>query len=490
MNIIHFTTVADLREEIFRSPLEQYVFVQLDNREIVLDENAIHRFTQVATEIDSTLTYSYFREKNEDGSIMLHPVNDYQPGSLRNDFDFGPLVMLNAADVLSATEDFTAEDSAMLDGGWYAMRLVLTLGKMMAMIPEYLYTAERVDYRKSGQKQHDYVNPNNREYQIQMEEVFTAHLRTIGGLLPPASEDVDYDAEAFPVEASVIIPVKNRVRTVMDAVNSALAQKCDFPFNVIVVDNDSTDGTRELLDGCGDPNLRVIHVDESEGLGIGGCWNKAINSEFCGRFSIQLDSDDLYNSESVIQTVVDKFRSGNFGMVIGSYMMVDFNGNVIPPGLIDHKEWTEENGLNNALRTHGFGAPRAFFTPLLRRFLFPNVSYGEDYAMALRISRDYRVGRIYEPLYLCRRWEGNSDAALSIEKTNAHNNYKDCLRSIELLARVRQNHPRSSMMMDAAEFMSGALSDMLPGFPERDDIEDPEDYDDYEDGDFDDDYED
>lgn len=496
MNIIRFTTVAELREEIFRTPLDQYILVQLDNRDIELDAHAIHRLTQVATEIDATLTYSYFREKNEDGSILLHPVNDYQPGSLRNDFDFGPLVMLNAADVLSATEDFTPEDSEMLDGGWYAMRLQLTLGKMMAMIPEYLYTAKRVDYRKSGQKQHDYVNPSNRENQIQMEKVFTAHLRAIGGMLPPASEDVDYDAESFPVEASVIIPVKNRVRTVMDAVNSALSQKCDFDFNVIVVDNDSTDGTRQLLEECTDPKLHLVRVSDDEGLGIGGCWNKAILSKECGRFAIQLDSDDLYNSDNVVQTIVNKFRSGNFGMVVGSYTMVDFNGNIIPPGLISHEEWTENNGLNNALRTHGFGAPRAFFTPLLRRFLFPNVSYGEDYAMALRISREYRVGRIYESLYLCRRWEGNSDAALSLERTNAHNNYKDCLRSIELLARVRHNHPlRNPYMIDAAELMQGGLpGDIFPGSNGYDsgdnDFDDPDSYDDFEEGDFEDDFED
>ena len=495
MNIIRFTTVAELREVIFRTPLEQYVLVQLDDREITLDAHMIHRFTQVASEIDSTLTYSYFREKKEDGTIMLHPVNDYQPGSLRNDFDFGPLVLLNAADVLSATEDFTPEDSEMLDGGWYAMRLQLTLGKMMAMIPEYLYTAQRVDYRKSGQKQHDYVDPRQREYQIQMEQVLTAHLRTIGGLLQPASQDVDYDSEDFPVEASVIIPVRNRMRTVMDAVNSALSQKCGFPFNVIVVDNDSSDGTRELLEECNDPKLHLIKVDSSEELGIGGCWNKAVLSDKCGRFAIQLDSDDIYNSDTVVQTIVDKFRAGNFGMVIGSYMMVDFNGNPIPPGLIAHEEWTDENGHNNALRTHGFGAPRAFFTPLVRKFLFPNVSYGEDYAMALRISRDYRVGRIYEPIYFCRRWEGNSDASLSIERTNANNNYKDCLRSIELLARVRQNHPlRNPYMMDAADFMQGTLPpEIFPGasgFTDNEDENDPDNYGDFDEDDFEDDFED
>lgn len=476
MNIIRFTTVNNLREYILSMPLEQYVLVRLDDREITLDDHCIHRMTEVASEIDSTLTYSYYREKNADGSIMLHPVIDYQPGSVRDDFDFGPLVLLNTADVLSSTDDFTDAESSMLDGGWYALRLRVTIGKMMAMIPEYLYTAERIDYRKSGEQQHDYVNPRNKEYQLQMEKALTDHLRQIDGLVTPGTLSVDYKAELFPVEASVIIPVRNRVRTVMDAVKSALSQKCDFDFNVIVVDNDSTDGTRELLESISDPRLVLIKVDASQNLGIGGCWNRAILSERCGRFAVQLDSDDLYNSENTLTQIINRFHSGNFAMVVGSYEMVDFNGNPIPPGLISHDEWTDTNGPNNALRIHGFGAPRAFFTPIARRFLFPNVSYGEDYAMALRISREYRIGRIYEPLYLCRRWEGNSDAALSIEKSNANHSYKDCLRSIELMARVRnnmQNHPRPNM----PPFMGG-----MPG-----DGQWPEMYDDYDEDDFDDD---
>lgn len=457
MNIIRFTTVSDLREEIFRSPLEQYVLVQLDDRTIDLDPHCIERLTQVASEIDSTLTYSYFRERNEDGTLMLHPVNDYQPGSVRDNFDFGPLVLLNAADVLSATEDFTERESSLLDGGWYALRLRITIGKMMAMIPEYLYTATRADYRKSGEKQHDYVDPRNREYQLQMEHTLTEHLRQIDGLVTP-SETVDYDSEQFPVEASVIIPVRNRVRTIRDAVESALAQQADFNYNVIVVDNDSSDGTRKLLESISDPRLKLIKVSADECLNIGGCWNRALLSEHCGRFAIQLDSDDLYNSPSVLRTIVNKFRSGNFAMVIGSYLMVNFDGNEIPPGLISHGEWTDSNGPNNALRINGLGAPRAFFTPVARKFLFPNVSYGEDYAMAIRICREYTIGRIYDPLYLCRRWEGNSDAALSIEKVNANDNYKDCLRSIELMARVRgnmQNRPNRGLP-DFSDLMGNA----------------------------------
>ncbi|MDE5869684.1 MAG: glycosyltransferase, partial [Muribaculaceae bacterium] len=404
---------------------------------IALDSLYYNRVIDTASEIDATLTYCWFRERQADGSLLNHPVNDYQPGSVRDDFDFGPLVLLNAADVLSATEKFTDKESQMLDGGWYALRLRMTIGKMIAMIPEYLYTVERRDYRKSGEKQHDYVDPRNRAYQEEMEQVLTNHLSMIGGLWQGKIEKVDYDKTDFPVEASVIIPVRNRVRTVLDAVNSALSQDTAFDFNVIVVDNDSTDGTREALAEIKDSRLIVIKVDASENLGIGGCWNRALLSEHCGRFAIQLDSDDLYNSQSVLQAIVNKFRSGNYGMVIGSYSMIDFDGNPLPPGVIAHTEWTDDNGPNNALRINGFGAPRAFFTPIARHFLFPNVSYGEDYAMALRICRDYGVGRIFRPLYLCRRWDGNSDAALSIEKVNANNNYKDCLRSIELMARVK-----------------------------------------------------
>lgn len=439
MKIIRFTTINALKEEIFHMPLEQYVLLRLDDREITLDENCIHRLTEVASEIDSTLTYCYFRDRLEDGSVANHPVNDYQPGSVRDDFDFGPIVMLNIADFLTAVENFGDEESTMLDGGWYALRLRVTIGKMIAMIPEYLYTAERVDHRKSGEKQHDYVDPRNRTYQIEMEKALTDHLQQIGALAPEVKEAVDYEEEAFETEASVIIPVRNRARTIMDAVNSALSQSTMFPFNVIVVDNASTDGTRQLLEAVEDPRLVLIKTEASDNLGIGGCWNKAILDPRCGRFAIQLDSDDLYNSTEVLQTIVEKFRSANYAMVIGSYSMVDFDGNPLPPGIISHSEWTDNNGANNALRINGLGAPRAFFTPIARKFLFPNVSYGEDYAMALRITRDYRIGRIYSPLYLCRRWEGNSDAALSIEKVNANNNYKDCIRSIELMARMRAN---------------------------------------------------
>ena len=440
MKLIKFTNINALREEIFRAPLEQFVLIQIGDRNIELDSNCVHRLTELASEVDCTLTYSYFRDRLPDGSIVPHPVIDYQPGSVRDDFDFGPVILLNAADVLAASEDLTAE-SELLDGGWYALRLRVTMGKMIGMVPEYLYTADKIDLRASGKQQHDYVDPRNKAYQKEMEDTLTEHLREIDAIVDTSvREQVDYDSHDFDCEASVIIPVKNRVKTIGDAVASALSQKTSFKFNVIVVDNDSTDGTRELLEKIEDPRLLLIKASSDEHLGIGGCWNKALLDSRCGRFAIQLDSDDLYNSPDTVATIVRKFREGNYAMVIGSYTLVDFNGNTIPPGLISHDEWTDENGPNNALRINGLGAPRAFFTPVARKFLFPNVSYGEDYAMALRISRDYSIGRIFHSLYLCRRWEGNSDANLSIEKTNANNIYKDCVRSFELMARVKQNY--------------------------------------------------
>lgn len=440
MKIIEFKNIRALREEILRMPLEQFVLVKVKPVEVELDAHCVHRLSEMASDVDSTLTYCWFRDRMPDGTVMPHPVNDYQPGSLRDDFDFGPLVLLNAADVLAATEDMN-EESDLVDGGWYALRLRVTMGKMIGMIPEYLYTAEKIDLRASGKKQHDYVDPRNKKYQEQMKQTLLRHLRDVDGLVDTSvREQVDYDVEQFETEASVIIPVRNRVRTIMDAVNSALSQKVDFPMNVIVVDNGSTDGTRELLEAVEDLRLVLIKAEPEEQLGIGGCWNKALLDPRCGRFAIQLDSDDLYNTPHTVATIVAKFRSGNYAMVIGSYTLVNFEGETIPPGLISHDEWTDENGPNNALRINGLGAPRAFFTPVARKFLFPNVSYGEDYAMALRITRDYALGRIYRSLYLCRRWEGNSDAALSIEKTNEHNYYKDCVRSFELMTRVRQNY--------------------------------------------------
>lgn len=463
MDIIRFTNVNDLREHIFRSPLEQHVLLQVDDKQVEISEESKRRMEDLAADIDSTLTYSHYRERMPDGSLQDHPVIDYQPGSLRDDFDFGSLVLLNTADVLSATEDFTDKESSLADGGWYALRLRISMGKMVMMIPEYLYTVEKVDFRDSGQKQHDYVNPRNKSYQRDMEQVVTEYLGDIGGLISREREDADYDAGFFTVEASVVIPVRNRVQTIRDAVESALSQATNFDYNVIVVDNDSTDGTTELLTSIHDPKLIHISVSDSEKLGIGGCWNRAINDPRCGRFAIQLDSDDRYIGPNTVQAIVNKFRSGNFGMVIGSYTMTDREWNEIPPGAITHDEWTDDNGPNNGLRINGFGAPRAIVTALARRFSFPNVSYGEDYAMVLRISRSYRIGRIFYPLYLCRRWEGNSDAKLSVEHTNANNMYKDFLRSVELMARVRENSQQDSSHRDGWQLLGSIPNGMFQG---------------------------
>lgn len=438
MKLIRFTNVETLRDEIFKNTLEQFILVQLDDKKITFDDNFQHRMEEVSADSDASITYCAFREKDGD-KIIPHPVIDYQFGSVRDDFDFGSVVLLNAADVLAASENFTSEESDSPDGGWYALRLRMSIGKTVAALPEFLYTVEKVDFRKSGDKQHDYVNPRNSFYQAHMERVFTDYLADIDGLVSLTPTRPDISAGEFPVTASVIIPVRNRVATVRDAVISALKQKADFDFNVIVVDNASTDGTREAVESIIDPRLVLINVREDEMLGIGGCWNKALLSQYCGRFAIQLDSDDIYPSDDVITKIVNKFYEDRCAMVIGSYAMTDFDLNPIPPGVIDHKEWTALNGANNALRINGFGAPRAFFTPIARNILFPNVSYGEDYAMGLRVSREYAIGRIYEPIYCCRRWNGNSDADLSIEKVNQHNEYKDFLRSVELIARIRAN---------------------------------------------------
>ena len=438
MEIVKFTDIYALRDKILRGGLEQFVVIQLDDKEITLDSNYFQRMEEVASDADSTITYCHYREIH-DGEITLHPVIDYQFGSVRDDFDFGSIVMLNVADALAASEDMVEENAQHIDGGWYELRLRMSVGRTIAAIPEYLYTVSKKDFRKSGEKQHDYVDPRNMLYQIHMERVFTDFLIASGGIVNPKTVENFSEEDKFPVEASIIIPVRNRVKTIGDAVKSALSQETDFSYNVIVVDNDSTDGTTEILENIDNPNFKLIKAYKEENLGIGGCWNKALLSEYCGKFIVQLDSDDVYSDSKTLEKIINKFYEENCGMVVGSYMLTDFDLNTIPPGLIDHKEWTDLNGANNALRINGFGAPRAFYTPIVRNILFPNVSYGEDYAMALRVSRDYTVGRIYEPLYYCRRWSGNSDADLSIETVNNHNEYKDFIRSVELIARIRAN---------------------------------------------------
>jgi hypothetical protein len=366
-----------------------------------------------------------------------HPRLDYRPGSLRDTFDFGPVV---AVPVAAARE--AGLDPDLRWGALYDLRLRLSERAGVVRIPEPLYSATVQEARPSGEAQFDYVDPRNREVQIEMERVATAHLGRIGALLPPTFETVPRTDEHFPVEASVVIPVRNRERTILDAVGSALSQQAPFAFNVVVVDNHSTDATTEMLRGVRDPRL-VHFVPERRDLGIGGCWDEAIFHPRCGRYAVQLDSDDLYANERVLARIVGELESGPWAMVVAAYTMVDFSLNEIPPGLVDHREWTRENGRNNALRVNGFGAPRAFDTAVLRRVGFPNVSYGEDYAVALRVSRDYEIGRIYESVYLCRRWEGNSDSALPLETQNRYDAYKDWLRTVEIAARRKGAGPPS-----------------------------------------------
>ena len=407
-----------------------YLLINTKNVDYDLGYLALERFAEVAADTGADLVYADHYDRLADGTVRKHPLIDCQAGALRDDFDFGALWLVR-------TETLRTLDlpDGLQFGALYDLRLRLD---KIVHVKEFLYTEFEPDQRTSGQKQFDYVDPRNREVQVEMERICTDYLRRTGGLLEGPARDVPTCSTPFPVTASVVIPVLNRIRTVGDAVRSALSQQTCFPFNVIVVDNHSTDGTTQLLDGIDDP--RLVHiVPERTDLGIGGCWNTAVRDSRCGEFAVQLDSDDVYSGPDTLQKIVDKFREEGAAMVIGSYRMTDFAMNPIPPGIIDHREWTDDNGRNNALRINGLGAPRAFRVSLLREIGFPNVSYGEDYAVGLRLSREYRIARIYEPVYCCRRWEGNSDAALSIEKVNANNLYKDSIRTIELAARRRMN---------------------------------------------------
>ena len=408
---------------------------------------ALERFLRTADDTGAVMVYSDHYSL-EEGALTKHPAIDYQAGSLRDDFDFGSLWLIKSQALL----DYVAQTDRVdyQYAGLYDLRLYLSRKGEIFHLNEYLYTEAELDTRKSGEKQFDYVNPRNREVQIEMERACTAHLEKVGAIVDTNFyRQPDFGEQDFEYEASVIIPVFNREKTVADAVKSALGQKANFKFNVIVVNNHSTDRTGEILDELKVDNLIQI-VPERTDLGIGGCWNEAINSSFCGKFAVQLDSDDLYSSPKTLQKIVDAFYKQKAAMIIGSYRMCDFDLNTLPPGLIDHKEWTDENGCNNALRINGLGAPRAFFTPLVRQIQFPNTSYGEDYALGLAFSRRYRIGRIYDELYLCRRWGGNSDAALSVEKVNANNLYKDRLRTMELKARQHLLQGKADIMEDSS----------------------------------------
>lgn len=424
-----------------------YVMICTRHTTIGWGNNTLERFLRVADDTDAVMVYADHYKMVED-KMEKHPVIDYQSGSLRDDFDFGSLWCIKAqalADYIAQPDREEYQFAALYD-----LRLYLSRVGEIFHLNEFLYSEAELDTRKSGEKQFDYVNPRNREVQIEMEKACTQHLGKVGALIDTTFyRQPDFGEQDFEYEASVIIPVFNREKTVADAVKSALGQKASFKFNVIVVNNHSTDRTGEILDELKVDNLIQI-VPERTDLGIGGCWNEAINSSFCGKFAVQLDSDDLYSSPKTLQKIVDAFYKQKAAMIIGSYRMCDFDLNTLPPGLIDHKEWTDENGCNNALRINGLGAPRAFFTPLVRQIQFPNTSYGEDYALGLAFSRRYRIGRIYDELYLCRRWGGNSDAALSVEKVNANNLYKDRLRTMELKARQHMLQGKADIMEDSS----------------------------------------
>ena len=424
-----------------------YVMICTRHTTIGWGNNTLERFLRVADDTDAVMVYAD-HYKMVEGKMEKHPVIDYQSGSLRDDFDFGSLWCIKAqalADYIAQPDREEYQFAALYD-----LRLYLSRVGEIFHLNEFLYSEAELDTRKSGEKQFDYVNPRNREVQIEMEKACTQHLGKVGALIDTTFyRQPDFGEQDFEYETSVIIPVFNREKTVADAVKSALGQKANFKFNVIVVNNHSTDRTGEILDELKADNLIQI-VPERTDLGIGGCWNEAINSSFCGKFAVQLDSDDLYSSPKTLQKIVDAFYTQKAAMIIGSYRMCDFDLNTLPPGLIDHKEWTDENGCNNALRINGLGAPRAFFTPLVRQIQFPNTSYGEDYALGLAFSRRYRIGRIYDELYLCRRWGGNSDAALSVEKVNANNLYKDRLRTMELKARQHLLQGKADIMEDSS----------------------------------------
>ena len=424
----------------------EYALLQIRPRQIQMVKGSLDRMLRIATDSDAAMIYADHYDLI-DGQLQPHPVIDYQIGSIRDDFDLGSLILVKTSLLRAFAQQADAHQYQ--HAAVYALRLFLSREGRIFHINEKLYTEQETDTRASGEKQFDYVNPRNREVQIEMEHAATAHLAAIGAKIDPTFyRRPDFNEQEFDVEASVVIPVFNREKTICDAVTSALSQKTKFKFNVIVVDNHSTDGTTELLRSYHDERLIHIIPDRYD-LGIGGCWNTAIHDDRCGRFAVQLDSDDLYSSPKTLQQIVDAFYKQHAAMVIGSYRMCDFELNTLPPGLIDHAEWTDENGPNNALRINGLGAPRAFFTPLLRQVGFPNTSYGEDYALGLIFSRHYRIGRIFSELYLCRRWGGNSDAALSIDKVNANNLYKDQLRSLEILARQQMLQGKQDLMNDS-----------------------------------------
>ncbi|MGK9369346.1 glycosyltransferase family 2 protein [Melioribacter sp. Ez-97] len=448
-NVINVTEAEPLSSKAIKKIAEiisnKYVvwISRYENKEIKridFREGALQKLIDVFSKQNPAMAYSNFAEYDSStGKKLEHPLIPYQIGSIRDDFDFGMAIMLNGGLIKKVAAEMNEDYSF---GGFYDLRLRLSEISDLVHIDEYLYSAEIERKTEKMEEHFKYVSAEKRTVQVEFEKAATEHLKRIGAYIKPGRILIDFEKikVSFPVEASVIIPVKNRVKTIESAVNSALSQKTDFDFNVIVVDNHSDDGTTEVLAKIASSNDKLIHlIPEEKNLLIGGCWKYAVNSVNCGRFAVQLDSDDLYYDTNTLTKIINKFYDENSAMVIGSYKLTDFNLNEIPPGIVDHREWTEDNGANNALRINGLGAPRAFYTPLLRQIDIPNVSYGEDYYLGITISRNYKISRIYEPVYICRRWEGNSDANLSQEKINKNNYYKDSLRTKEIIERQKMN---------------------------------------------------
>jgi glycosyltransferase involved in cell wall biosynthesis len=419
-----------------RNSTTPYTLLVIHDTTIEFGQFALERLRATAGLTASGMVYSDYHDLHGTQRAS-HPVIEYQLGAIRDDFNLGSVLFFNTQTLQAAAADLRQD---LQFAGLYALRLAVSRRQPVTRVGESLYGKVELDARASDSKQFDYVDPKNRAVQVEMEQVATDHLKRIGAWLKPRFKTPNLAQATFAREASVIIPVRNRVNTVGDAVASVLKQKTTFPFNLIVVDNHSTDGTTDILRSFAQKDTRLIHlIPERQDLLIGGCWNEAIMHPACGRFAVQLDSDDIYKDEQTLQKIVDVFHAEKCAAVVGSYRMTNFKLEEIPPGVIDHKEWTPENGRNNALRIHGLGAPRAYYTPIIREIRFPNVSYGEDYAAVLAVSREYQIARIYEPIYLCRRWEGNSDAGLDIPKQNAYNFYKDKLRTFEILARQQLN---------------------------------------------------
>jgi hypothetical protein len=435
---------SDTIRKVIEKSLTPYLLFINGSKHIELTKDAFNEFISQTINPETGWIYSDYYEKKND-KLVLHPLIDYQAGSVRDDFDFGNCFMIRTDIAQTSLPNLFSQKNDLLYSGLYDLRLSVSRRSGVIRIPEPLYSVQTNDEISGSIKIFEYVDPKNRELQIEMEKIFTHHLIEIGAYVDPKIKKSVSFEENFNCEASVIIPVKNRVNTIGDSINSALKQKTKFNFNIIIVDNHSNDGTTELIKNKSSQDKRVVHIIPGRtDLGIGGCWNEAISHPECGKFSVQLDSDDLYSDENTLQKIVDKFYEEKCAMVIGSYKLTDINLNEIPPGTIDHREWTDENGHNNALRINGLGAPRAFYTPIVKALKIPNVSYGEDYAIGLAISREFKIGRIYEPIYLCRRWGGNTDASLSIEKQNSNNFYKDSLRTKEILLRQKINQTRKS----------------------------------------------